>query len=311
MTLNSARFLLSDDLCSRRAWYSLRWRTPFLGPKEILYQAVEHGLCASGDAGDAAEAHAMDLAVDPGIDTPETDLLGLASHIASLAGFLAWLLRGDAAPWKRPEPIALPDGSPWTSRAFMDASETHLRRVVLMDRWDSWAQLALERSWDVAGECSAYGVGMDCLIVEIGSLRSGRWANPFTRGYRHPVSKTLRFRKRDGDDLGATWSKVEREHDSASRDEWLDALTDDGVLGEVVHIHSPNAPDTQMRQQLIDLAGRKLDQLRSVDCPPDPHFSQCFDRVRPCPFRSACPRGEEPSESLGFVRLHHAPNITS
>ena len=299
--MNSAKLLLSSDLCLRRAWYSLRWRPPFLSPKEILYRAIEHGLGAAGDAGEAAEAHAMDLCVDPGLDTAETDLLGLATHIGAFANLLAWLLQGTGA-WKRPDPAILPDGSPWDSGAFLSATETHLRRVVLVDRWDSWAQLALERSWDVLGECSIYGVGMDCLIVEIGSLRDGRWSNAFTRGYRHPVSKTLRFRKRDGDDFGSTWVKVEREHDSASREDWLDATTEDGVLAEAVHVHQVQPTEAESRLA-VDVAQRRIAAVTQPTSAPDPNLSVCFDRIRTCPFRSCCPRGLEPSPETGFVQI--------
>ena len=297
--MNTSKNLLSSDLCERRAWYSLRWAAPFLAPKEILYLAVEHGLCSIGDAGEAAESHAMDLCVDPGVDTSEEDLLGLAQHIASLANFLAWLLRGSQPPYKRPEPISLPDRTPWTSGAFLNGSETHLRRVVLVDRWDSWAQLALERSWDVAGECSVYGVGMDCVIVELGSLRKGRWSNPFTRAYRHPVAKTLRFKKRDGDDFGSTWIKVERENDKASREDWLDAMGDDGVLAESIHVLSMEAP--QRGSAIIALAQSKLERIRAAGEPPEENLSMCYDRIHPCPFRACCPRGLEPGPETGFV----------
>lgn len=299
--MTTATLLHHHDLCARRAWLSTRWKPPFLTPKQILYESVEYGLSSGGDAGEAAEVHAMDLAVSPGIDSGEPDLLELATHIGVFANLLVWLLQGTAGVWKRPEAISLPDGAPWDSSAFLSAAETHLRRVVLVDRWDSWAQLALERSWSVLGECSVYGVGMDCLIVEIGSLRSGRWANPFTRAYRHPVSKTLRFRKRDGDDFGSTWEKVEREHDSASREEWLDALTDDGVLAEYVRVHQVQRPSEDRSYQ--ELAQRRIGAVIQHTSPPDPNLSMCFDRIHPCPFRSCCPRGLGPSPETGFVQI--------
>ena len=295
--MNSARILRNNDLCERRAWYSLRWKPPFLSPRAILIDAVEHGLCSTGEPGEAAEAKAMDLAVNPGIDTAETDMLGLAQHVASLANFLAWLLRGSQMPYKRPEPISLPDGTLWTSGAFLSPTETHLRRVVLVDRWDSWAQLSLERSWDVAGECAVYGVGMDCVVVEIGALRNGRWSNPFTCGLRHPVSKTLRFKKRDGDDFGSTWVRVEREKDSATREEWLDAMADDGVLADLIHVHTV-APERI--GAILHLAESKLARIGEAGEPPE-NLSICFSRVNPCPFRSCCPRALEPGPETGFV----------
>jgi hypothetical protein len=159
--------------------------------------------------------------------------------------------------------------------------------------------MALERSWDVAGECAAYGVGMDCLIIEIGALRNGRWSNPLTRAYRHPVSKSLRFKRRDGDDFGSTWERVERENDKATREEWLDAMTDDGVLPDVVQVHSVGV--SERAADWCNIALTKLRRIREAQEPPEESPSMCFDRIHPCPFRACCPRGLEPSPELGFV----------
>lgn len=291
--------LLNSDLCSLRAWYSERWKPPFLTPKQILIHAVEHGLMAEGDAGEAAEAKAMDLCVDPGLDTAETDLLGVASHISSFANFLGWVVRGQQPAYKRPEPVTLPDGTLWQSGAFLSAPETHLRRVVLLNRWDGWTQSALERSWEVLGETAVYGVGIDLIIIEVGSLRNGRWHNAFTKAFRHPVAKTLRFRKRDGEDFGSNWVAVEREHDSATREEWLDSMTEDGVLADLLYVHSVGVPEN--RPAILQLAQTKLARLKREK--PEENLTACFDRINPCPYRSTCPRGLEPSNATGFVAI--------
>lgn len=297
--MNSATLLRTDDACRRRAFYAQRWMPPALRPKEILSLAVAHGLMANGDAGDAAEAESLRLATEIGIDTEQTDLLALAEHIAGLANFVAWLLRGIQPPYKRPEPISLPDGQMWVSGAFLSQDERSLRAVKLVNRWDAWTQTALEHSWQVAGECAAYGVPMSVVVVEIGQIRKGRWSNPFTTAYRHPVSKTLRFRKRDGEEFGSTWEKVFRETDKATREEWLDAMADDGVLAESLHVH---LVEPVRAEEIAALAQQKLVRISSTGLP-EPEPSQCFNRVHPCPFRSCCPRGEEPSETLGFLRL--------
>lgn len=297
--MDSATLLRTDDACRRRAFYAQRWMPTALRPKEILTRSIAHGLMAGGDAGEAAEAESLRLATEIGIDTEQTDLLSLAEHIAGLAIFVAWLLRGIQPPYKRPEAVSLPDGQQWFSGAFLSQDERSLRSVRLVDRWDAWTQTALEHSWQVAGECAAYGVPMSLVVVEIGQLRNGRWSNPFTTAYRHPVSKTLRFRKRDGHDFGSTWEKVLRETDNATREEWLDAMADDGVLAESLHIHRIEPERVQERAAL---AVAKLIRIQETRTFPEPQLSQCFQRVSPCPFRSCCPRGEEPSEALGFLR---------
>ena len=296
---NTTELIRADDHCRRQVYYLQRWQVPALTPKEILRQSIEHGLQSNAeDAGEAASAEAYRLATERGIDTAETDLLGLAEHIAALADFLAWILRPQTAPWKRPEAIRLPEGSLWTSGAFLSATERSLRHLALVDRWDAWTQTAVENGWPVMGECSAYGVGMDVIAVELGAQRKGRWTNPFTAGWRHPVAKTLRFQKRDGEAFGSTWDRVWRERDNASREDWLDAMSDDGVLAEVIHVLSVEPP--QRASENIFIAESKLTRIQSAAEPPEPQFSQCFQRVRPCPFRAACPRGREPEAEVGF-----------
>lgn len=296
----AAQALSSDDSCRRRAWYERHWRAPSLSPKQILREAIEHGLQSSADdPGEAAAEEAMRLAVEVGIDTAELDLLGLTEHIAAQADFLTWLLRVTASPWERPETLELPSGSPWVSGAFLGDSGANLRSIALVDRWDAWTQTALEYSWAVAGECSVYGAGMTVTVFELGSLRKGRWTNPFTSAYRHPVGKVLRFRRRDGEDFSAGWEKVWREKDSATREQWLDQMTEDGVLPDVVHVHAVAESSGILHQ----LAQDKLVRIAETREAPEIQPSRCFDKLHPCPYRSACPFDREPSEELGFVRL--------
>jgi hypothetical protein len=295
--MRAANLLRLSDLCARRAYYSSRWNPPSLTPKQTLYRAIEFGLESESD--DAAENEAYRLATEIGLDTAETDLLGLACHIASLADLITWILRQHA--WRRPERVKLSNGSLWESSAFLSQSETHLRRIVLVDRWDAWAQTSLEHSWDVAGECSVYGVAMDCLIVQIGSLRNGRWHTPLTMGYRHPVAKTLRFRKRDGEDFGPTWEKVFRENDGATKEQWLDALTEDGVLADVIQVHSFGV--RRRAGEVVALAQSKLERLLKMVEVPEENRTICFDKIHPCPFRNVCPRGLGPSPETGFLPI--------
>ena len=306
--MEAPRLLSEDDRCRRAAFYLQRWQVPALTPKAILRQAIEHGLQSNADdPGEAASAEAFRLATEQGLDTAETDLLGLAEHTAALANFLTWILRATGLPYKRPEPIRLPEGSLWTSGAFLSQDERSLRHIALVDRWDAWAQMALENSWQVMGECSAYQVPMSVIIVELGSLRRGRWTNPFTAGWRHPVAKNHRFQKRDGESFDGAWERVWRERDNASREDWLDAMSDDGVLAESLHVLFVETP--QRASEKIFIAESKLIRIQSATEPPHPQYSMCFDRIRPCPFRNACPRGLDPSEELGFLPLHHASHL--
>lgn len=295
--MNTASLLASDDFCRRQAHYLARWEPPARTPKQILRLAIEHGLLSDADdPGEAAADYAMELATERTIDTAETDLLGLAAHISSLADFISWMLRTEG-PWVRPSPVALPSGQPWTSGAFL--SHSGLKHVALIDRLDGLTEMSLRHSWGLRGESSVYQLPVDVIAIEIGSLRQGRWSNPFTLGRQHPQGKMLRFRKRDGSDFSENWPKINREDYDGTREDWLDALTDDGVLEERVHVFTCDVPEKF--QEIVSLAEIKLDQ--QSDEVPDQQPSRCFDRLAPCPYRGTCPQGIEPSESRGFISI--------
>ena len=298
---NTPLLLDSSDRCARLPYLLRRWRYPAIRPTEALYEAIETGLTAESDVPwEVAEQALYDLATTRGLDSNQTDVLAEAEHLSSLASFITYILR-PGGPWKRPEPIPLPNGTPWHPGAFLSPSESHLRRVVLCSRWDAYRMVEEEHDWRTL-EGSIYGVPIDLVVIVLGQERDGRRHGPLSRAYRHPVSKTLRFKKRDGEDFGSTWERVWRERDKATREEWLDALADDGVLPDVVQIHSVPVSG----RDWCNIALKKLERIMEAKEPPEESSSMCFDRVRPCAFRACCPKGEEPSESSGFVRLHHA-----
>ena len=294
--MTAPELLSSDDWCRRAAFLSQRWQTPALHPKAILYRAVEHGLMAKEPA-EAANNEAMRLAVERGIDTEQPDLLALAEHIASLAEMLAWVLRGATGPWERPEPLSLPNGATWESGAFLSPVDGALRGILLTSRWDAFRELELKHSWAVAGESSIYNAPITVLVAIIGNMRGGRWHSPFTQAWRHPVAKTLRFQRRDGEEFAQSWERVWREKDHATKEDWLDAMADDGVLAESIQVAQFEVPEVGR----LTLAENKLIRIHTAREAPEPQFSQCFDRLRPCPFRACCPHGLEPSEELGFL----------
>jgi hypothetical protein len=293
---NTAALLTMDDHCRRAAFYAHRYMPLSLSPKQILEQAIDVGLMSDeDDFPKVAQDYAMQMCVDNVIDSSEQNLLALAEHIAGLAEMITWMAR-TSGPWERPEPRRIGKGTLWTSGAFLSADEAKLRHLVCVDRWDAMREMELRTSWQVAGECAAYQVPMDIIVFVIGSMRKGRWSNPFTTGWRHPVAKVLRFKKRDGEAFGATWERVWRETDRADRDEWIDSMTEDGALAECVHALTVDVPDRT--EETVSLSVAKLERIAAQELP-EPQPSRCFDRLRPCPFRSCCPQGKTPDE-VGF-----------
>lgn len=295
----SAALLNTDDRCRRAAFLSSLWKPQLIHPTDALHIAVESGLEYDGekDPWEVAHESLMQIAVDRGIDSNQEDLLGQAEHLASIAEFVTYLLR-TGRPFKRPEPITLPNGTSWIPSSFLDPSERYLRRVVLVSRWDAYRMTEEEHSWRTL-EAAIYGVPMDLLVVVLGQERNGKRHGALTKGWQHPVAKNLRFRKRDGTGFDANWEPIFREQSNFSRQDWLDALVEDGLLPEVVLIH----PATLPAIDISALAEAKLERIHATMYPSEPQLSSCFDRVHPCPFRSACPRGLEPSEQLGFLRI--------
>src|SRR6185312_8245612 len=114
----TAQTLSDDDWCHRLTYYRQRYAPPALTPKEILNRAIEHGLTSTEeDYAQAASDFAMELCTSHTIDTEQTDLLGLAEHISSLAQMVTWVGRTKGA-WKRPE-----DLKNWHSGAFLSEDE--------------------------------------------------------------------------------------------------------------------------------------------------------------------------------------------
>ena len=301
--MNTAQILDSIDRCERLPYLLQRWQTLAIRPIAALYESVEAGLTSPSDTPwEVAEQSLYDLATTRGLDSNQTDVLGEAEHLASLASFITYVLRPEGS-WKRPEPLPLPDGTIWTPGAFLSASESHLRRVVLVSRWDAYRQVEEEHDWRTL-EGSIYGVSMDLVIVVLGQERDGRRHGPLSKGWTHPVSKQLRFRKRDGGGFDGAWEQAWREKADFSRETWLDALTDDGVLPDVVQIHTVEPSN----RDWCEIAQKKLARIREAKEPPEESPSMCFQRIHPCPFRACCPKGLEPSAEMGF--LHHAANFT-
>jgi hypothetical protein len=164
--MNSAEILNSDDLCRRKPFLEKHWQPAAITPIEALYESIECGLTddSLSDPADVSHEALMELATTRGIDSNQEDLLGQAEHLASIAEFVTYLLR-PGAPWKRPEPITLPNGTPWTPATFLDPSESHLRRLVLCSRWDAYRQ----KAW-------ASVQGLDASRIEAVEIQETGWS---------------------------------------------------------------------------------------------------------------------------------------
>ena len=297
--MNSASKLRRSDLCARREFLERSWERSALHPTQILHRALEHGLeSEESDPGQVAGDYAMTLCVNRPIETDSPDLLGIAEHVAALADMIIYAVRADNPLWVHPENAQVED-KVWESGAYLNG--IRLRKLITVDRWPEGGDLSILHSWAVQGECAVYGMEMDLLIAVVGTRRDEKWHSAWTRGWEHPVSRELRFQKRDGEPFGPTWERVWRERFQGTREDWWEGMNQDYLLPELLLVHRVEIPAAH--KQIRELAARRLDIAYQTTSLPDPHLSQCDNVREPCQFRSTCPYFRLPSEENGFFRL--------
>jgi hypothetical protein len=303
--VSTPRRLDDADFCSRLEFLSRSWERESLSPMQLLSRAIDHGLqCDAKDPGQAAGDKVMELAVSRPIETTQEDLLGLAEHTAALADFVTWLLRPEG-PWEHPK-VTDCGGHPWYPESYL--APTGLRRVVLVDHWSDKRAEAESFDWRSL-EAAIYGLPMTLVVVVLGASRDGRRHGPLSKGFIHPVSQQLRFRKRDQTDFGATWGPLFRENFKGEREDWIEQLTEDRVLEECLILHEVPAPEHS--DKIRDLASSKLDRLAGTSELPEPQVSRCHDPLRKCPFNSTCPYFRMPSEGNGFISIATGPKLVT
>ena len=296
--MTSAQVLRNSDFCSRLEFLSRSWEKDSLTPMQLLSRGIHAGLISEAkDPGTAAGDYVISLAVSRPIDTPQTDLLGLAEHTAALADMITWILRpGD--PWANPGSVELGEHT-WIPESYIGPGG--LRRVVLVDRWSDERAIAESFDWGTL-EGVIYDVPMTLIVVVLGASHDGRRHGPLSKGWLHPVNQDLRFRKRNDTDFCGTWNIVYREDFKGDREEWLESMTEDQVFEDHLILHPVEASIEPA--PLLDLACSKLSLVSDTVELPDIQLAQCFDPIRKCPFVSCCPYFRMPSAGGGFIQLN-------
>jgi hypothetical protein len=146
---------------------------------------------------------------------------------------------------------------------------------------------------------------MQLAICVLGQVRDGKRYGYFSRGYRHPINRGLRFRKRTdkGNGFKSSWEQIFREDfDDISTSDWLSAMHADGVLSDSAFSVTVDVPSKEARTHVLDLAARKLDRLMNLKNVPDEQFTGCSWPTR-CGFISPCHSGQSPNGKFGFVKI--------
>lgn len=299
--MNSAETLLAMDRCPRAAFWGEKWEAPAVHPNEVLRRAVDAGLLTEEDdpgqfAGDMVMTEAAERTLDI-----EGSQYSCAMNLAALADIIVTAIRASGGPWARPADL-VGKTMTWESSAFLDASGLRLRRVLLVSRWNSERFLAETNSWKGLGEVSIYQMPMTMTVALIGQSRDGKHHTPFSKGWLHPKSRTLRIRKRAGE-FDSKWIECWRESSDFSKEFWIEQLRQDYVLNDVLFEKQINVPGQEVMSKIRHLAEKKLQRFADMTETPEPTISACWWPT-PCKFaKGACWQFREPSERTGFVRI--------
>lgn len=326
--MRSAKLLSSEDCPKRQSLYASGIEREALSVHQLLSRGIDHGLqCDSEDPAKAASDEVMRLCISRPIDTDNTNLLDIAESTAALAEIITYCLRTGSA-WQHPKPLKIGEHI-WHPSCF--AIPGGLRRVVLCDHWGERRALQEARAWETL-EGALYGLPVTIIAVCLGAMREGRRHGPLSKGWLHPRSGELRFRKRDGTGFDGAWIPVFRDSYDGTREEWVEAMSADGVMLDTFVVHPAVEFEPDISAGIRLLAQSKLDQVHAnvpegvphqsgekidskeasegakgkVHCLctiPQRNLSRCFDSIHPCEFRFPCAYFKEPEIGKGFISV--------
>jgi len=305
--MNTDELLSQTEVCERAGYWSLDWQRARITFQQLLEAGVREGVMTSRpDHGECAGEAVIGISSEREILTSELGVYDLCIHNASLADVVSSAIRRpQEPPWTIPETTSLPNGVEWQGSTFLSPDGSKLRRVVLVSHWDKDRHYSFCCDWTTIGNVCAYSLPMQLAICVLGQARNGKRYGYFSHGYRHPVNKGLRFRKRADKDskFKSSWESIFREDfDDIPTADWLSAMHADGVLADSAFSVTVEVPSKEMRTHVLDLAARKLDKLMNLKSVPDEQFTGCSWPTR-CQYITPCHSGNAPSGRYGFVRV--------
>jgi hypothetical protein len=303
--LPTDELLTQTEICERSAFWALDWQRAKITFQELLGLGVREGVTTSRvDHGEAAGEFVIGIASQREILTKELNVYDLCVHNASIADIVSCAIRRpQEPPWTVPAPHTLPNGMEWQGSAFLAPGGASLRRIVLVSHWDEDRHYSFARSWETIGNVALYQLPMQLAICILGQARGGKRYGYFSRGYRHPINRGLRFRKRTDatSKFKSSWEQIFREDfDEIPTADWLSAMHQDGVLADSCFSVTVDVPNAEARKHVLELASRKLDKIMSLKTVPDEQFTSCSWPVR-CQYISPCHSGQSPNGKFGFV----------
>lgn len=305
--MDSPSLLTIFEPCHRAGFFAKDWEHSKITIQELLEAGIKAGVTSSrSDFGVAAGEQVVAISARREIATKQFDVYSEAIHIAAIAEIVTCAIRRPSEPpWVPAEPVDLPGGQTWHSGAFLSPGGSKLRRVAIASSWNDDKHYDFARSWFSLGESAVRGLPLQQATIILGAHREGRFYGAWSKAMMHPVSKQIKFRKKNdpATPFKASWKAVFREdYDNVSTETWMNAMLGDGVLQDVaLNIEIP-VPGRDVQDQIVDLAARRLDKIWRMKELPDPNLSTCFWPTR-CEFIGPCHKGDSPSGRYGFVRV--------
>ncbi len=258
----------------------------------MVRRAVIVGLTEteSADYGERSGEEVITLASDRGQDLEGHNLYRCALNHASIADLVTTSIRKpEDQPCK-----TVTKCSTWNISSLIDPGENYLRRFLPVSTWNPERQNHEIRSWFGIGEVCMVKMPMQMIVAILGPMNGGRRHGFWSKGLLHPQKKSLRFRlsrkahvKIEG--FKESWIPVyKEEHDEISRDKWLEAMNEDGVLPDSLFIVNIPVPGELELQRIRDMAARKMDVIARLTELPEKQLSTCHSPLGNCPFVSCC-----------------------
>lgn len=283
---SSAELLTAAESCLRKGYLTARWEKHRLRPIEMLRRSVIAGLIETEepDYGQRAGSEMVTLASERGLDIEGHNVYRCAMNAAAIADIVTTCIRKpETPPWIRAEE----DPS-----VTLDSSGNLLRRFLPVSTWNEERQTSEIRSWHGIGSICQLNLPQQLVVAVIGPQTGGRRHGYWSKALLHPRGSSLRFkiRKRGKvEGFRETWIPCYREeHDEISRDKWIEAMNEDGVLKELLFVVNIPVPGELEAARIRDMGKRKLDAISKITKLPDKQLSTCDGPLAPCQFRGCC-----------------------
>lgn len=285
----TAQLFDTYDRCERRFAYERTHEPRTVSPLGLLYAAVEGSLTAPDPCQGARDA-IMERTQWQDVNAGDLSPMSAVKHVEAMAEVIALALRdkfGNMSGINR----TIIGQNEWHSNLFECRGTLH--RIVLCSYLDDDSLRSFAHSWQTIGELAALERNINLTVVIIGAQRGGRRHSPWSKGFLHPIKKTLRIGRRksgQADGLNSGWKEVWREQTDIKAETWLermktDEMLDDLIVSRRIQYRGEDERMKQARREMFVLAEQM--QTVSVDAPM--RRSSCDEIGRgACAFQSIC-----------------------